>query len=135
MDPMSMTDPVADMLTRIRNAVQAGHRSVSVPSSGLKAAIAEVLKREGFIQDFSVMQDNKQGVLTVLLKYGPEGERVINRIDRTSRPGRRVHAGADEIPKVLDGLGVAVLSTNRGVMSDREARASHVGGEVLFTVY
>ena len=139
---MSMTDPVADLLTRIRNAVGARHKSVSIPSSRLKAAIAEALKREGFIKDFSVMEDNKQGVLTILLKYGPEGELVINRIDRTSKPGRRVYAKADEIPRVLNGLGVAVLSTNRGVLSDRQAREAArrhldagVPSEVLFTTW
>ena len=130
-----MTDPVADMLTRIRNAVRAGHKSVSMPSSGIKAAIAETLKREGFIKDFSVLEDNKQGVLTVLLKRGPEGEPVINRIDRVSKPGRRVYAGVADIPEVLNGLGVAVLSTNKGVLIDRQARQARVGGEVLFTVW
>ncbi len=132
---MSMTDPVADMITRIRNAVRARHRSVSVPSSQLKVAIADTLKREGYIEDFSVLQDNKQGVLTILLKRGAEDEPVINRIDRVSKPGRRVYAGVGEIPRVLNGLGVAVLSTNKGVMSDRQAREARVGGEVLFTVW
>lgn len=127
---MSMSDPVADMLTRIRNAQAAQKVSVSMPSSKLKVAIAKVLKDEGYIDDFAVRENDAKPSLELGLKYYA-GRPVIERIDRVSRPGLRVYKGAGEIPKVLNGLGVAIVSTSRGVMSDKKARAAGVGGEVL----
>lgn len=126
-----MTDPIADMLTRIRNAVKAGHREVNVPASRLKLAVAKVLRREGYVQDFTVIQDGRQGVLRVYLKYGPAGERVIWRIQRVSKPGRRVYRKVAELEPVLNGIGIAIVSTSKGVLSDRECRQQRVGGEVL----
>ena len=130
---MSVNDPIADMLTRIRNACKARHPEVSMPSSKLKAAIAEVLKQNGYIIDFRVEGDVKK-VLTIVLKYR-DGEPVIEGLKRVSKPSRRVYVGADEIPRVLDGLGIAVLSTSKGVVSDRAARRENVGGEVLCYVW
>jgi len=133
---MVMTDPVADMLTRVRNALRIERREVSMPSSRLKVGVASVLKREGFVEDYSVEKaDPVRPSLTVTLKYGPEGEKVINEITRVSKPGRRVYCGAKELPRVLNGLGIAVVSTPKGVLSDREARKEHIGGEVLCTVW
>ena len=133
---MVMTDPVADMLTRVRNALRIERREVSMPSSRLKVGVASVLKREGFVADYAVEKaDAVRPSLTVTLKYGPEGEKVINEIKRVSKPGRRVYCGADELPRVLNGLGIAVVSTPKGVLSDREARKEHVGGEVLCTIW
>ncbi len=127
---MSMSDPISDMLTRIRNAQMASKASVAMPSSKVKIAIAQVLKDEGYIEDFAVSPNNGKPVLEIGLKYYA-GRPVIDRIDRVSRPGLRVYRGADDIPHVMNGLGVAIVSTPRGVMTDRKARANHVGGEVL----
>ena len=130
---MSMTDPVADMLTRIRNAQMAEKVSVAMPSSKIKVAIASVLKDEGYIDDFAVRDAEGKAQLDLALKYYA-GNPVIGRIERVSRPGLRVYKGKDELPRVLDGLGVAIVSTPKGVMTDRKARASNVGGEVLCIV-
>ncbi|MBX6391860.1 MAG: 30S ribosomal protein S8 [Burkholderiales bacterium] len=130
---MSMTDPIADMLTRIRNAQASGKTTVSMPSSKLKAAIAQVLKEEGYIEDFVVQPNNGKPVMEISLKYYA-GEPVIEMIERVSRPGLRIYKGAQEIPKVMNGLGVAIVSTSKGVMTDRKARAAGVGGEVLCIV-
>jgi len=130
---MSVNDPIADMLTRIRNACKARHPEVSMPASKLKAAVAEVLKQNGYILDYRVDGDVKK-VLTIELKYH-DGAPVIEGLRRISKPSRRVYVGADEIPRVLDGLGIAILSTSKGVMSDRAARRENVGGEVLCYVW
>jgi len=130
-----MTDPIADMLTRIRNAVRIERPDVDMPSSKSKIGIAEVLRREGYIWDFDVVEQSPQNVLRIHLKYGPNGEQVIQRIKRESKPGRRVYAGVRELPDVLQGLGISILSTNKGVLSNREARKQGVGGEVLCTVW
>lgn len=130
---MSMSDPIADMLTRIRNGQRAEKVSVAMPSSKLKAAIARVLKDEGYIEDFAVRQDGSKATLEVRLKYYA-GRPVIERIERVSRPGLRTYKGTMEIPKVMNGLGVAIVSTSKGLMSDRKARAAGVGGEILCVV-
>ena len=130
---MSMTDPIADMLTRIRNGLAAGKTEVSMPSSRIKRAIAGVLKDEGYIADFSAQDIDGKAVLKIALKYY-QGKPVIERIDRVSRPGLRIYKGKDELPKVLAGLGVAIVSTSAGLMSDRAARKRGVGGEILCTV-
>ncbi len=132
---MSMTDPVADMLTRIRNANSLMWSDVSMPSTAIKINIAEVLKREGFIVGYDIIDRPLQNELKIHLKYGPEGEKVIRSIVRTSKPGCRVYRGYDDLPVVLSGQGVAVVSTNQGVLSDRECREKKVGGEILCTVY
>ena len=132
---MAMTDPIADMLTRIRNANTAGHAKVEIPASKMKKSIAEILKNEGFIKDFSVAQDNTQGTITVELKYGPNKEKTIYGIKKISKPGLRVYAKADQVPKVLGGLGIAIVSTSKGVISDKEARKLGVGGEVICYVW
>jgi small subunit ribosomal protein S8 len=132
---MSMTDPVADMLTRIRNANAIRKSDVSMPSSKVKLGIAEVLKREGFIEDFEIVEKPVQNDIRLRLRYGSEGEYVIQRIERFSKPGCRRYAGGKEVPHVLNGLGIAVISTNKGVLSDRECRQQNVGGEVLCTVW
>lgn len=129
------SDPIADMLTRIRNAARIKRREVQMPRSKLKVGVAKVLKDEGYILDYDEIDDGKQGILRIMLKYGPRGEVVINSIDRVSRPGRRIYRGADDLWKVLDGLGIAIVSTSQGVMSDRECREKNAGGEVLCTVY
>ena len=130
---MSMSDPIADMLTRIRNAQQAQKSSVAMPSSKLKVAIAKVLKSEGYIDDFAVNQNDGKPELGLLLKYYA-GRPVIERIERVSRPGLRVYKGSDDLPRVMNGLGVAIVSTPKGVMTDRAARAARAGGEVLCIV-
>ncbi|QDU39856.1 30S ribosomal protein S8 [Maioricimonas rarisocia] len=130
-----MTDPIADMLTRIRNAVHIERPFVDIPVSKVKIGIAEALQREGYIWDFEVIEQEPQGILRVNLKYGPNGERVIQKIDRVSKPGRRIYSGSENIPEVLQGLGVSIISTNQGVLSSREARAKHVGGEILCRIY
>ncbi|MFQ5839805.1 MAG: 30S ribosomal protein S8 [Candidatus Methylomirabilales bacterium] len=130
-----LTDPIADMLTRLRNANQAGHDKVDIPRSKVKVEIARILRDEGFIRNFEVMEDSKQGVLRIYLKFGPQNERVIRGITRVSRPGLKVYAGAAKIPRVMSGIGTAVLSTSRGIMTDREARAEAIGGEVLCYVW
>ncbi len=132
---MSMTDPVADMLTRIRNANSLMRDSVSMPSTAIKINIADVLKREGFIVGYEIIDRPLQNELKIQLKYGPEGEKVIRNIKRTSKPGSRVYRGFEDIPVVLSGQGVCVVSTNQGVLSDRECREKKIGGEVLCTVY
>ena len=127
---MVMTDPIADFLTRIRNANSVGHKTVSAPSSSAKVAIAEILKQEGFIKNFEVAEDNKQGEIKVFLKYGRNNEKVITGIKRISKPGLRVYAKSEDVPKVLNGLGIAVISTSNGVVTDKQARQQGVGGEV-----
>ena len=128
---MVMTDPIADYLTRIRNANMAKHDSVEIPASNIKKSISEILKREGFIRDYEVADDNKQGVIKVFLKYGPNGERVISGLKRISKPGLRNYVSAEDLPKVLNGLGIAIVSTSAGVITDKEARQKNVGGEVV----
>lgn len=132
---MVMTDPIADFLTRIRNANMVRHESLEVPASNMKLAIATILKNEGFIKDFSVEEDGKQNVIKVFLKYGKDGERVITGLKRISKPGLRVYAKTGDVPKVLNGLGIAIVSTSEGVITDKEARAKNVGGEVLAYVW
>lgn len=132
---MMFSDPIGDMLTRIRNANVVYREQVEVPGSRLKRSIAEILKREGFIRDYEWVNDGKQGVLRIFLKYGPNRRRVITNLKRVSRPGRRVYVPARRLPRVLDGLGVAIVSTPLGVMTDEEARRAGVGGEVLCCVW
>lgn len=132
---MVMTDPIADMLTRIRNANQMRHEVVEMPASKMKREVLELLKREGFIRDVEYIEDNKQGVLRVALKYGKNNERVITGLKRISKPGLRVYAKTEEVPKVLNGLGIALVSTSQGLVTDKEARAKKVGGEVLAYVW
>ena len=132
---MSLNDPIADMLTRIRNAGNGGHKRVDMPISKLKIEIARILEENHFIQGFKVLDDGRHGVLRVYLKYTDDDRPVIRSVQRVSKPGLRRYVGADSIPKVRSGLGIAILSTSRGVMTDREARAERVGGEVLATVY
>lgn len=132
---MSMNDPIADMLTRIRNASQAGHRRVDMPVSKLKVEIGRILTENHFIHGYKVLDDGRHGVLRIYLKYTEDERPVIRSLKRVSSPGLRRYVGAAEIPKVLSGMGIAILSTSRGVMTDREARAGQVGGEVLATVY
>ena len=131
---MIMTDPIADMLTRVRNALQARHETVEIPASKEKTAIAEILKNEGFITDFTVAGDVKK-TITITLKYGPNGEKVISGLKRISKPGLRAYAKVDSIPRVLNCLGIAIISTSVGMMTDKDARAKHVGGEVLAYVW
>lgn len=132
---MSMTDPVADMLTRVRNALMAGKEKVNIPSSSLKEDIARILKEEGFIKSYRLIEDTKQGVLRITLKYSDPTEPAIIEIRRISKPGRRVYVAAKEVPRVLNGLGVAIISTSKGVMTDRESKKQNVGGEVLCYVW
>ena len=129
------SDPLADMLTRIRNAVRVRHPQVNIPASNLKIGIAKVLQEEGYINGFSVIDDATQGILRIDLKYGPRGEDVIRALDRVSKGGCRVYKKVDDLPRVLDGLGIAIVSTNKGVLSDRSCRQQKVGGELLCTVY
>ena len=130
-----MTDPIADMLTRIRNAVRIERPSVDMPSSNVKIGIAAALQREGYIWDYEIIEQQPQNVLRINLKYGPNGELVIQKLDRISKPGRRVYSAIRNVPEVLQGLGVSILSTNKGVLSNREAKKQGVGGEVLCTVW
>ena len=132
---MQITDPIADMLTRIRNANNAKHDTVDVPASNMKKAIAQILLEEGYIKNFQLIDDGTQGVIRITLKYGAGKEKVISGLRRVSKPGLRVYAGADELPKVLRGLGIAIVSTSKGVMTDKKARELHVGGEVLAFVW
>ncbi|NLW17347.1 MAG: 30S ribosomal protein S8 [Firmicutes bacterium] len=132
---MVMTDPIADLLTRIRNANIAYHETVDVPASKMKLSIVEILKEEGYIRDYVYIADNKQGMIRLHLKYGPNKERVITGLKRISRPGLRVYARKDEIPRVLGGLGIAILSTSRGLMTDKQARQAGIGGEVICYVW
>lgn len=132
---MQITDPIADMLTRIRNAGSARHETVDIPNSKMKKAIAEILLEEGYIKSFQLIDDGTQGVIRVTLKYLPGKEKAIQGLRRVSKPGLRVYAGADELPQVLRGLGSAIISTSKGIMTDKKARAQHVGGEVLAFVW
>lgn len=132
---MTMTDPIADMLTRIRNANTVGHETVEIPASKIKKSIAEILLHEGYIKGFEVIEDEKQGVIKVEMKYGPAGEKVINGIKKISKPGLKVYAKACDVPRVLGGLGTAIVSTSKGVISDKEARKLGVGGEVICYVW
>ena len=132
---MVVTDPIADMLTRIRNANQMRYQEVSVPASNLKCELAKILKNEGFIEDYKVVKEDVQGTINLTLKYGQNKERVITGLKRISKPGLRVYAGADEIPHVLNGLGIAIISTPKGVMTDKLARKNNVGGEVIAYIW
>jgi len=130
-----MTDPIADMLTRIRNANMVRHEKLELPASNIKKEIAEILKREGFVRDVDYIEDDKQGIIRIFLKYGQNNERVITGLKRISKPGLRVYAKTEEVPKVLNGLGIALVSTSQGLVTDKEARAKKVGGEVLAYVW
>ena len=130
-----MTDTIADMLTRIRNALVAKHETVEVPASNMKKEIAKILLQEGYITAFELVEDGVQGKIVITLKYGPNGEKVISDLKRISKPGLRIYAGCDELPKVLGGLGIAIISTSKGVMTDKEARKGNHGGEVLAYVW
>lgn len=132
---MVMTDPIADLLTRIRNANSVYHEKVDIPSSKIKRAIADLLKEEGYIKDVSFTEDGKQGVLTLTLKYGKNREKVINGLKRVSKPGLRQYSKADSLPRVMGGLGTAIISTSKGIMCDREARKASLGGEVIAYVW
>ena len=131
---MQMSDVIADMLTRIRNANNAKHETVDVPASNMKRSIADILVNEGYIKGYNIVEDGKQGIIRITLKYNGK-EKVIKGLRRVSKPGLRVYAGADELPKVLKGLGIAIVSTSKGVMTDKAARAAHIGGEVLAFVW
>ena len=132
---MQITDPIADMLTRIRNAGSAKHETVDVPASKMKKSIAEILLKEGYIKAYQLIDDGTQGVIRVTLKYLPGKEKAIQGLKRVSKPGLRVYAGADELPRVLKGLGIAIISTSKGIITDKEARELNVGGEVICYVY
>ncbi len=132
---MSMTDPISDMLTRIRNACQAKHVKVEIPASNVKKEIARILLEQKYINNFVVIDDNKQGIIKVYLKYGPTGESVISVLNRVSKPGRRVYVKAASVPRVLNGLGIAILTTPKGILTDRQARQTLTGGEVLCQVW
>ena len=132
---MVMTDPIADFLTRIRNANQAKHEVLEVPASNIKKGIAEILKREGFVKNVEVIEDDKQGIIRVFLKYGQNGERVITNLKRISKPGLRVYSKREDVPKVLNGLGTAIISTSTGVVTDKVARETNVGGEVIAYIW
>ena len=132
---MHITDPVADMLTRIRNANDAKHESVEGPASNMKKAIAQILVDEGYVKAFTVTEDGKQGMMNITLKYGPNKAKVIQGIKRVSKPGLRVYASSEEMPKVIRGMGIAIVSTSKGVMTDKAARRANVGGEVLAYVW
>lgn len=132
---MVMTDPIADMLTRIRNAIQVRHEVVEMPASNIKKEMLELLKREGYINDVEFIEDNKQGVLRAFLKYNRNNESVVKGLRKISKPGLRVYAKANEVPKVLSGLGIAIISTSKGILTDREARQQQVGGEVIAYVW
>ena len=132
---MQITDAIADMLTRIRNANSAKHETVDIPCSNVKKAIAEILLEEGYIKSYTVIDDNKQGVIKVTLKYGPGKTRIISGLRRVSKPGLRIYAGVEDLPRVMRGLGVAIISTPKGIMTDKKARKENVGGEVLAFVW
>ena len=132
---MNTTDPIADMLTRIRNANSSKHKTVDIPESNMKLAIAKILFEEGYIKSFEEIKDNTQGIIRITLKYDEKGARVIDGIKRISKPGLRVYASKDELPKVLNGLGIALISTSKGIKTDKEARAEGLGGEVLAYVW
>ena len=132
---MNTTDPIADMLTRIRNANSAKHKTVDVPASKMKTAIAEILFKEGYIKSFELINNENQGIIRITLKYDEKGARVIDGIKRISKPGLRVYAGKEELPKVLNGLGIAIISTSKGLKTDKEAREAGIGGEVLAYIW
>ena len=132
---MHITDPIADMLTRIRNANNAKHDTVDIPASNMKKSIAQILLDEGYIKNFQLIDDGTQGVIRITMKYGAGKEKVISGLRRVSKPGLRVYAGAEELPRVLHGLGIAIVSTSKGVMTDKKAREAHVGGEVLAFIW
>ncbi len=132
---MTMTDPIADMLTRIRNATLVRHDRTDVPASRIKLEIAKILKQEGFIRTFKVIEEGPQGIIRIYLKYTEDGEPVIHGLKRVSKPGRRVYRGARELPEVLGGLGIAIVSTNRGILTDAQARRLGTGGEVLCEIW
>ncbi len=132
---MQITDPIADMLTRIRNANSAKHDTVDIPASNMKKAIAEILLAEGYVKSYQLVDDGTQGIIRITLKYNAGKEKVIQGLRRVSKPGLRVYAGADELPRVLKGLGIAIISTSKGIMTDKKAREAHVGGEVLAFVW
>jgi len=132
---MQITDPIADMLTRIRNANAAGHDTVDIPASKMKKSIAQILLDEGYIRAYQLIDDATQGIIRVTLKYGPSKEKTITGLRRVSRPGLRVYAGAEELPKVLRGLGIAIISTSKGIMTDKSAREQNLGGEVLAYIW
>ncbi len=132
---MNTTDPIADMLTRIRNANSAKHKTVDVPASKMKTSIAEILFKEGYIKSFELINDENQGMIRITLKYDEKGTRVIDGIKRISKPGLRVYAGKEELPKVLNGLGIAIISTSKGLKTDKEAREAGMGGEVLAYIW
>lgn len=132
---MQITDPIADLLTRIRNANSAKHETVDIPASNMKKAITKILLDEGYIKGFQVIDDSKQGIIRVTLKYGEHKSKVISGIKRVSRPGLRIYAGVDDLPKVLKGLGIAIISTSKGIMTDKQARAEKIGGEVLAFIW
>ncbi|HUU02576.1 MAG TPA: 30S ribosomal protein S8 [Myxococcota bacterium] len=132
---MSMSDPIADFLTRIRNACQAAKDEVTIPASNIKAHLAEILREEGYIEDFTRVPDKLQGLLVVKLRYSDDGKTVIRGLKRESRPGRRVYVGSDDLPKVRNGLGTAVISTSRGILTDKQARRKKLGGEYLCSVW
>ncbi|TKJ34907.1 30S ribosomal protein S8 [bacterium (candidate division B38) B3_B38] len=132
---MTMTDPIADMLTRIRNALKARGEEVSMPSSKMKVAIAKILKDEGYIKSYQEIPDNKQGILKIELKWGPSGEKVITALKKVSTPGRRVYCGREDIPVVIGGLGITILSTSRGILTGVQAKRINVGGEVICNIW
>ena len=132
---MTMTDPIADMLTRIRNANVVKHETVDVPASNMKKELARILLEEGFVRGYDVIEDGKQGIIRIQLKYGQTGERVISGLKRISKPGRRVYADKHEVPRVLNGLGISIISTSKGILTDKQARKENVGGEVICYVW
>lgn len=132
---MTMTDPIADMLTRIRNANTVKHETVDVPASNMKKELARILLEEGFIRGYDVIEDGKQGIIRIQLKYGQTGERVISGLKRISKPGMRVYADKHEVPRVLNGLGISIISTSKGILTDKQARKENVGGEVICYVW
>ena len=132
---MNITDPIADMLTRIRNANSSKHKTVDIPASKLKLGIAEILTNEGYVKSYEEIKDDAQGIIRITLKYDEKGTRVIDGLKRISKPGLKVYAGKEELPKVLNGLGIAIISTSKGLMTDKEARKQHVGGEVLAYIW
>ena len=132
---MPVTDPIADMLTRIRNANRASHEKVDIPSSNLKLEIARILRDRGFIKNYKVVKNRKQGIIKIYLKYGPNKEKIIEGIERVSVPSLRVYTSSNRLPKVLEGMGIAIISTSKGIMTDQEARLQKVGGEILCKVW
>ena len=132
---MTMTDPIADMLTRVRNANMVKHETVDVPASNIKKELSRILLEEGFIRGYDVIEDGKQGIIRIQLKYGQTGERVISGLKRISKPGMRVYADKHEVPRVLNGLGISIISTSKGILTDKQARKENVGGEVICYVW